>query len=175
MGKNLEQGKDRSRKVRGEITAGMTEHCIRVLFRVAYRLWSNRLIQQRLPTKGNSRIQSLFSSRGWISLQVFSTCQNTEEAGSTVNEGMDSPAGAREEHAGKEQVLPSSFHIHHKGYHQKVKPRFMVDLPTVNDLGSRVGLPTSHYLIEKNSSQVYPVTWVLVNSKYSQSDSQEPV
>lgn len=51
---------------------------------------------------------------------VFSTCQNTEEAGSTVNERMDSSAGTREEHAGKEQVLPSSFHIHHKGYHQKV-------------------------------------------------------
>lgn len=70
-----------------------------------------------------------------------------------VRTGLASRVGE----ADKAQLPSHPFHR----LHEKVWPRFKVDLPTSDDL------------INKNLSQACPAAWVLVNSRCGQADNQE--
>jgi hypothetical protein len=93
-----------------------------------------------------------------MSQVIFGIYHNTEEVGSNMSEGINVPGRVK---ASRQSVRASFFHVLYIGGHQKMWPRFKVNLPTSNDP------------VKKSLLQVYTESWVLVNSRCSQVDNQE--
>ena len=112
--------------------------------------------------------------RQWMSHLVFSICQNHEVVGPNASEGIE--LLRRREKARKEQKLPSSMSL------WKAWPRLEVGFPTsrfilkVHRPISKIQIrsASSHFKLSENFSQEHPfILGVLVNSRCSQTDSQE--
>jgi hypothetical protein len=96
-------------------------------------------------------------------------CWNLEEAGSKASEGTDFPGRVRASRRAS-VLLPCPFHR----LPAEAVAQIEGGSPHLKRSILKVGLPTSNDLIKKrNPSQVYPTTWVLVNSRCSQDDNQE--
>ena len=86
---------------------------------------------------------------------VFSVHWDPEEVDCKATEEMDSRVTAK----ASEQTA-SFFHVLYRVYHEKVWPRFRVDLPTLSDLDLGFVFPPQNIQPANNPSQVCPATWV---------------
>jgi hypothetical protein len=126
---------------------------------------------------GSAGIQQLFSLHALMSWLVFSIHWNPEEVRSNASERMDLPSQSKQ----AEQALSSSksfIWLPSEGGsdYRHIFPLQKIQIKDRSFLlkrsGLKMGLPTSNDLRKKNPSQVYPAAWVLVNSRYSQTDDQ---
>lgn len=121
------------------------------------------------PTNPTTRrIQDLVSPWGWMSQLILSAQQHHEEVASTTHEGMDFLARGK---ASTQRAKVSFFRGLYTGRHQKVWATWKD--PPSKDPFQRLGLLISTDLVKKTHSQVYPASWVLVNSRCNQVDNQK--
>lgn len=124
------------------------------------------------PGSGTSRravcgiSQSWFHPQGWKSQMVFSTCQKKPDEGISIpTEGIV---------RANRQTANASFFPSFLIYtvYRSYGPDLNWNFPLQNNKIYRVGVPTSKDSFkEKNLSQVYLATWLLLRSKYNQAEN----